>query len=282
MVNLKRPTLRLSPLAPLEDNAQNAEAQENHAIEFEYDCNAPNCGVTIHVVVPPEHPLAKKDGKDDCKVMIFETTTEGGFSKVLRLDDGAIIELGAFEPRPPIDHSQAEESVLATSTVTEGEPASAAIADDNRKSRRFTAFPFRKRQQNRAVAGPALAVVDVDQADKDKEGSEMPATDEGVRIVIHLRALGKDGAGLTSANEQITYLQVVRMAAAPTSAGDDLRPWIVKVVKREATVRHLLSSLTCLNSELLDRTSHLPAPRNIWPDITDQGTCCASGEYVSP
>lgn len=234
-MNLKRPTLRLSPLAPAEDAAQTGETQDNHGIEFEFDCDAPKCGIAIHVVLAPDHPLAKKGSTDGSKVLVFETTVDGGFAKILKLDEGATLELGAFEPRPTVDGSHGGKDTSA-SNASIGEPAT-PVTDDTRKSRRFTTFVFRKRQQASAVAGPALAVVDVDQTDKDKDGSGMPATDDGVRICIRLSALDKEGEGLPSTNEQTTYLQVVRMGAAPAASEEDTRPWVVKVVKREAAVR---------------------------------------------
>jgi hypothetical protein len=77
-------------------------------------------------------------------------------------------------------------------------------------------------------------------APKPKEDREEQA-DEGVKVTIRLAALDEQGTELASPNEQITYLHVVRFGAAPSEGEEDARPWVVKVVKREATV-----SLTCL------------------------------------
>ncbi|HEV7737628.1 MAG TPA: hypothetical protein VGO47_09705 [Chlamydiales bacterium] len=50
---------------------------------------------------------------------------------------------------------------------------------------------------------------------------------------------------LTSLNSQTTYLHIVRVGAVPPPPALDTRPWVVRVVKREATIgigTHLPSS----------------------------------------
>jgi len=49
-------------------------------------------------------------------------------------------------------------------------------------------------------------------------------------------ALDGEGKPLSSPNEQATYLHVVRMGVAPAEGENDVRQWVVKVVKREATI----------------------------------------------
>lgn len=107
---------------------------------------------------------------------------------------------------------------------------------ENARKRRFTAIHFRRRSQNPAVSGPALAVVDND-ATAVNEGGEREKesqNDDGVRIVIQLVALDDFGKELSSVNRQSTYLHVVRLGS-PVAGGEDNRSWVVKVVKREAT-----------------------------------------------
>lgn len=133
----------------------------------------------------------------------------------------------------------------------------AAAAPTQRHKKRFTSFHFRKRTVDRNVAGPALAVVDAESNPVGSppglggEGAEnnhdekkvVGGKDEdvGVKVTIKLAALDEEGRELESVNEQTTYLHIVRFGAPPTPTSDgeveeDKRPWVVKVVKREATV----------------------------------------------
>jgi len=57
-----------------------------------------------------------------------------------------------------------------------------------------------------------------------------------VKVTIRLVALDAAGMPLSSPNEQGTYLHVVRLSAAPADGEEGARPWVVKVVKREATI----------------------------------------------
>ncbi|KAJ3556793.1 hypothetical protein NP233_g11902 [Leucocoprinus birnbaumii] len=68
--------------------------------------------------------------------------------------------------------------------------------------------------------------------------------EEGVRVIIRLAALDEQGTELASPNEQTTFLHIVRLGnkteqqtpAEDGSEADDHRPWVVRVVKREATI----------------------------------------------
>ena len=294
MVNLKRPTLRLSPLAPSEDPLsptgaeEDQHAQQHHGLEFEYDCDAPKCGIYLHVFLPNDHPEAGNtpSSSEYAKPLVFETVTEGGFGKVLKLEDGAVLELDRFEqgrkrhpavakPQPPALNTQpapgaisAETTVGASSgeitEVVSPSPAPPEIGEVTRR-RKFAPFHFRKKaSQGRSVAGPALAVVDMGQAESAANGNEEggPAAEQeqgqggataadhaktgrvkkerdegkGVKVMIRLAALDEMGTELMSPNEQVTYLHIVRFGTAAEASAEDTRPWVVKVVKREATV----------------------------------------------
>lgn len=247
-MNLKRPTLRLSPLKASEDDES---SQLQHALEFEYDCDAPKCGILVHVVLSPEHPEAQsKDAPSPMSV--FETTTEGGFGRKLGLDDGAMLELGRYEPNSAPAPSAQETAPAAAPSAPPAEgtasvPVRPPAGGPDRRSKRFS-FHLRRRA-NRAVAGPALAVVDAEAAAptteegiaKDAASTKENEDDLGVKVTIRLAALDEDGKELTSPNEQVTYLHVVRFGAPPvvvegTDTEEDTRPWVVKVVKREAVV----------------------------------------------
>lgn len=245
LVNLKRPSLRLCPLAISSgDDSDQVDSHHNHGLEFEYDCDAAKCRINVSVVLPADHPYAETiDSTGYSCISVFESIVDGGFGKVLHLDEGATLELGRFEHK----HTEAE---TASSQIT-GVPESSRAADivnssaptssrNDRVRKRFTGFNFRKRSANTSVSGPALAVVDAEasaptvEGSEDKEGKE--EVKDGVRVTIRLSALDEDGTDLSVVNEQITYLHVIRFGAAPDEDKEDTRPWVVEVVKREATI----------------------------------------------
>ncbi|KAH7908385.1 hypothetical protein BJ138DRAFT_1068950 [Hygrophoropsis aurantiaca] len=250
LVNLKRPTLRLCPLtlSPSDDPSQ-ADSQHHHGLEFEYDCDAPKCKIIVNVILPQEHPLAENvDSSGLSRLVVFESTVEGGFGKVLSLEEGATLELGRFEMSHQATKGE-DQGTSATPIELPGESARAADSvepatsnNTRERKKRFTGFNFRKRTQDRSVSGPALAVVDaelhsptVSEEDKDKEVKE-DSMKEGVRITIKLSALDEDGMDMSSTNEQATYLHIVRLGNAPTDDEEDTRPFVVKVIKREAMI----------------------------------------------
>ncbi|KAI9438588.1 hypothetical protein H4582DRAFT_1949601 [Lactarius indigo] len=243
LVNLKRPTLKLSPvtLQPSEDPSEdpaNAESHNNHALEFEYDCDAPKCNITVQVIVSNHSSLSENLDR----ITVYESSTEGGFGRLLTLEDGATIELGRFEhmghgvPVADAEKTPKADKAVVTTEVSEVSeaptqtivttPAPTLENQENARRRRFAALHFRRRAQNQSVSGPALAVLDNDAA---------AATEEGVRIAIRLVALDELGKELSSVNRQMTYLHVIRFGPQVPD-GEDNRPWVVKVVKREATI----------------------------------------------
>ncbi len=249
LVNLKRPTLKLSPVTlnlsddPSEDPAH-AESHNDHAVEFEYDCDAPKCNITVQAIVSNKsNPSESPD-----RITVYESVTEGGFGRLLTLEDGARIPLGRFEqmahsvPVVDTEKPKVDKTVVTTEVSEVSDLPSHAIVtpsptpenQENARKRRFAALNFRRRSQNHSVSGPALTVLDNDTA---------AVTEEGVRIVIRLVALDELGKELSSVNRQMTYLHVVRFGT-PVTEGEDNRPWVVKVVKREATASTRLSSHT--------------------------------------
>ena len=255
LVNLKRPSLRLSPLETQtsDDLTPGAESHDNHALEFEYDCDAPKCSIVVQVIVSSNEPNPHGNVSHSTRrITVYESVFEGGFGRLLKLEDGATVDLGRFEhiatrgaQAADADHlSPKVETDLITSQVAElPEVASqtnitstlTSDHQDNARKRRFTALHFRRRSQNQSVSGPALAVLDNDAAATTEGGErekDLPSED-GVRVVIHLMALDDFGKELSSVNRQSTYLHVVRLGSPVV--GEDHRSWVVKVVKREAT-----------------------------------------------
>lgn len=192
----------------------------------------------------------------------------GGFGKVLTLEEGATLELGRFENRPKVDTSSGAgaEADISSTTVDAALPESSTAEETqpkDRKSRRFTAFHFRKAFQGRHVSGPALAVVDAEPSPsitpENKKGEE-DEDEEGVKVVIRLVALDKEGSEM--GNEQMTYLHVVRFGEKSKGEdereGEDKRPWVVKVVKREATVSFNCTAHALMLNDFPDRPSYIP------------------------
>lgn len=253
-MNLKRPSLRLTPLEiEASDDPEHVDSQHHHGLEFEYDCDAPKCAITVHLLVSPSHHLADKASAGaHSKILVFETTTEGGFGKTLKLEEGATLELGRYEHRPTsTPETKPQEEVASTSTAPPAPVPSTAPAEDTpgteaHRKKRFTAFHFRRKStQQRAVAGPALAVVDAEVKEGEKGEGKEDHDDVGVKAMIKLSALDENGKPLPCVNEQTTYLHIVRFGTQPPADEQDKRPWVVKVVKREATVRCYLPTKTC-------------------------------------
>ena len=287
LVNLKRPSLRLSPLSSATDDLPQANAanQHHHGLEFEYDCDAPKCGIYVHVHLLKNHFDAPSTSSASLlsKLLVFETVVGGGFANHLTLEEGALLELGRFESSQLISDTTLPS--IPEPAVTSGDVTSpdASTPARNNGRRRFTHFHFRKRSQNHSISGPALAVVDAEPvavlSDKPKQGKD--DVEEGVKVTIRLAALDEQGTELASPNEQITYLHIVRLSSgteAPRECGGptdvDARPWVVKVVKREATVSFLFYFIFILFlfyyyyyylfTLHTDRATHIPPPRDLW------------------
>ena len=240
----------MQPLDDPSDDAAHAEPRNNHALEFEFDCDAPKCCITVQVIVPSNEQNSQGSFH---RITVYESVFEGGFGRLLKFEDGAAIDLGRFEhiAAPGSQATDADPSLhkidkeLITSEISElpevsPQPHTTLTPtpdhQENARKRRFTALHFRRRSQNHSVSGPALAVVDND-ATAVNEGGEREKdvqNDDGVRVVIQLVALDDFGKELSSVNRQSTYLHVVRLGA-PVTGGEDNRSWVVKVVKREAT-----------------------------------------------
>ncbi|KAF9010143.1 hypothetical protein BDQ17DRAFT_1347622 [Cyathus striatus] len=213
------------------------------------------------------------------KLLVFEAVVDGGFGRTLKLEEGAVLELGRWEYVAGRAASPAAAETSGSSG--DGSRPNTGInnsnGNTNQHRRRFTHFHFRKRSQNRSVSGPALAVVDAEPQEaaptnkKEGAGESKEEALEGIRVTIRLAALDEQGSELASPNEQITYLHVVRFGPKPVVAEgeepvEDTRPWVVKVVKREATVRpYLLSLLSIPNFKQIGPHTALPAAPHTYP-----------------
>jgi len=293
LVNLKRPTLRLCPLDSVQDEP--SVDQHHHGLEFEYDCDAPKCGVYLYVLLSKTHPDAPATSSHSsmCKLQVFDMVVDGGFGNRLTLEDGALLELGRFEhPNPPpVNHAEPTDMGSHTpEPSSSGDLASGDVAGANgsltagQRRRRFTQFHFRRRSQNRSIAGPALAVVDAEPVTAAQEAATdgktkdaSSSTEDGVKVIIRLVALDEQGTELASPNEQLTYLHVVRFGQKNTettedgTSVEDTRPWVVKVVKREAMIGphsfhlHEIYGLTSTSSHHTAPTAPPPIASHTYP-----------------
>ena len=240
------------------DDPDHVDSHHHHGLEFEYDCDAPKCRIDVNVVLPADHPLAESvDARGFSHILVFHSIVDGGFGRFLSLKECATLELGRFEQFVP-------------ETLSEKPPAdelasSAATTKNGHQRRRFTAFQFRRRSGARAASGPALAVVDAD-ASTSTGAEEKASKDdirEGVRVTIRLSALDEDGMDVPTVNEQTTYLHIVRMGASPTGEEEDVRPWVVKVIKREATVSVHDPLFETSSPNFTDWSLHVPSSRDL-------------------
>jgi hypothetical protein len=152
------------------------------------------------------------------------------------VEDGAAFDLAKLE-----EHNAAGIATEATTVDTPGQGQASTTSAPSRK--RFSAFAFKKKHR---TSGPSAPVVDAQtSAPVEGQQSKTEATDEdiaGVRVRIRIEALDENDRALASPNAQTTYLHIVRIGPPPAPAEEgnepeaDTRQWMVKVVKREATI----------------------------------------------
>ncbi|CAE7157808.1 unnamed protein product [Rhizoctonia solani] len=260
LVNLKRPSLRLTPLA---SNASNTDlgstTKASHGLEFDYDCDAAKCRITV-TMTPNEHNKSEPEGNNE-PVIIFETVTEGGFGRTLKHEHGAILDLVHHEETKETEDPTPEPVALPT------EPAVAVT-----RSRRRISVPFHIRRRDRGpqqAAGPALPVVDGDLHNATAEGSKGSGPKEtgGVDVTIQLDALDEAGEPTTPRNCQLTLLHIVKMGQPPADGAEDTRSWVVRVVRRDALIGNHTFRLHEIYG-LASANAPTPAPQTYPPAST--------------
>ncbi|KAG9102410.1 hypothetical protein FRC07_010235, partial [Ceratobasidium sp. 392] len=263
LVNLKRPSLRLTPLA---SNASNTDlvstsTKTSHGLEFEYDCDAAKCHITVTMSSSASSTSALKPGPEKLEepVMIFEGVVDGGFGRTLKHEHGAILDLAQHDIKEP-DASAAEEAPVPEPALTVPEPAA-------QRSRRRISVPFHLRRRERVpqqAVGPALPVVDADAQPPVTEGSSKdhaPKETGGVHVTIKLEAFDETGKPYTNRNSQITFLHVVKIGQPPADGAEDTRSWVVRVLRREATIgSHTFRLHEIYGLANANAPSHPPAP----------------------
>ena len=222
LVNLKRPSLRLSPIS--QDDSDESEQPQHHGLEFQFDCDAPKCGISLHIIpTPPKDPPTSSTSTQ--LIDVFHTAVDGGFGRVLKFEDGATLDLDQYDIST--HHSLTPVSTRAPDASTFPETPTPAVNNSSttqlpaengqqHHKKRFT-LRIRKRTHPHAVedanrlsiAGPALQVVDAETlaqtgsgsagADTDPSGPEKETKEKdegGVRVLIKLEALDADGESL--------------------------------------------------------------------------------------
>ncbi|KZT34769.1 hypothetical protein SISSUDRAFT_991382, partial [Sistotremastrum suecicum HHB10207 ss-3] len=255
LVNLKRPSIKLSPLTHPSDSLDPSNSNPHlnlhmrtHGLEFEFDADAPKCLIQINVITPS----SSSESDESTPMLLFEKVVEGGFGRYLRIEDGAVLELDkldaarsedlAISPLEPSPSSNIPTSASQPAGVNGMTPSASARTTGAGAKKRFSNFHFLKRHghgHNSSVAGPALQVVDAESSSMpmpDKAKEEKEKEEGGVKITIQLEALDGDERPLECVNSQVTYLHVSGAGAASETHEEDKRPWIVKVVRREAVI----------------------------------------------
>lgn len=280
LVNLKRPSIRLSPLthADGEDDAPTT----HHGIEFEYDLDAARGKVVLEAISPdPDTP----------PILIYETTVDGGFAKYVTLEDNVAFELAKLEQHKAPAPEAPPPAIEVTAPPSNSNPPVPAA------KKRFSAFPFRKKRAR--AAGPAVAVVDAQTpapALVNAEGQPAPKTEErsadeddegGVRVRIRIEALDETDKPLAAPNAQTTYLHIVRLKSTPSAPAEgeeapaeedpSTAHWMVKVVKREATIG--LHTFHLHEIYGLASSASSTAPSHSYPPNADDTTAQATQTY---
>ena len=207
LVNLKRPSIRLTPLTATTDDPSPSEHLATitaaHGLEFDFDCDAARCNITLNALLPgPSHNSpspSDPSSSQSTSVLLFNHVVDGGFGKTLRLEDGAILELNKIdaELHPKHTHSNSSQAALDIShgsptpgsqTALDQSHSRLGAPDKLGNKKRLSSFAFR-RKHDREAAGPALQVVDADveaaalaarrASAEDHENDDAPQQDTG-------------------------------------------------------------------------------------------------------
>lgn len=199
MVNLKRPSLRLSPITHDESEETGSSQALHHGLEFQFDCDAPKCRITLYVV-----PTAS--GKDvssssSKSTVLFNMVVDGGFGRSLKLEEGAMLELDKYDPTALANglSSQVAPPSADTTSAPAPVPTQEQPSDNPTHPKKRFHLRIRKRTHPHAiedttrlsVAGPALQVVDMEVP---AENTQKEKDEGGVKIYIKLEALDVNGA----------------------------------------------------------------------------------------
>ncbi|QRV90872.1 Zinc finger, C3HC4 type (RING finger) protein [Ceratobasidium sp. AG-Ba] len=244
LVNLKRPSLRLTPLT---SNASNTDLvttnKASHGLEFEYDCDAAKCHIIVSMSPNAPNSISKLgDEKPEDDVVVFDGIVDGGFGRTLKHEHGAILDLAHH------DVKEANTYAVEDSPAPELPAVPEPVAQP--RSRRRISIPFHIRRRSRVpqqVAGPSLPVVD--------------AEAQWYSCKHQTRSIGRGRQAIHQPKCPNYFFHVVKLGQPPADGAEDTRSWVVRVLKREATIGthtfrlHEIYGLASANAP-----SHAPAP----------------------
>jgi len=115
--------------------------------------DAPKCKIDVNVILPTDHPLAENvDSQGFSCIFVFQSIVGGGFSKSLKLEQDATLELDRFE-----------QSVHPKDVLSEKSPAdqqeigpTAKLSQNGHSRKCFSAFCFCRCSGDHAASGPTL------------------------------------------------------------------------------------------------------------------------------
>ncbi|QRW18910.1 Zinc finger, C3HC4 type (RING finger) protein [Rhizoctonia solani] len=124
LVNLKRPSLRLTPLA---SNASNTDLGSNtkasHGLEFDYDCDAAKCRITVTMA---SNDRAKPEPEERRPITIFETYDEYKEAGAPMAEDLPTPEQIASPAEPPAAVARSVQAVGPALPVVDADAHNAA------------------------------------------------------------------------------------------------------------------------------------------------------------
>ncbi|KAF8342632.1 uncharacterized protein EI90DRAFT_3115205 [Cantharellus anzutake] len=227
LVNLKSSSLRLSPLSiEFQDDTEAPNVYDApHGLEFHYDCDAPKCKITVNAV-SSKSSVTSPATTSDSILATYESVFEGGFGRMLRLEDGATLELSSIASQEvgtiaPIVHPP---------PTPNPEPDVVPTTPTSRK--RLSAFTFRRRAQQTNVSGPALRVVDEDAVASPATLGNKDQT--FVRVTIRLEALDENVQSMAIQNLQTTTLNILPAVNGGSEGTENGKHWVVHVVRKDA------------------------------------------------
>jgi hypothetical protein len=203
LVNLKRPSLKLSPIS--QDETDESSVTHHHGLEFHFDCDAPKCGISLNVVASSEKDKENsKSSSSSTRLMnLFNTVVDGGFGRVLKLEEGATLELDKYDPTasPAITKVTDDTSSSKADATTEPSMSNTPTqGPEHPHKKRFTLRIRRRTHPNApedrnqvSVAGPALQVVDMETPNPNGLDAAKDKDEGGVRVMIQLEALDEHG-----------------------------------------------------------------------------------------
>jgi len=205
LVNLKWTTVRLTPL--IRPGYEPVRLDYGlYDLEFEYDCDAPKCKIEIITTLLANGPYASAGASR----VLFQSVVDGGMGRFFKFEEGTTLELLWIGFRDRLQ--------------------------TGRWITNFTDIHLSRWSSNHVASGPALSVLDADAAGTSGESEREKEFEdgEGVKLTICLSPVDANGMPISTV-KQTTCLRIGRMGTPPTSDEDGIRPWVVKVVKREAT-----------------------------------------------